>query len=94
MTPSTVFHSIKSPDNSPLSHSALSVLFLPHWSFHLGISLEGGGGTAVLNDESIYTLTYTHTLSLPSPPIHTYIYHSVTKGRLLGREKDVSLEQI
>ena len=30
---STVFHSINSPDNSPLSHSALLVLFL--WSFQL-----------------------------------------------------------
>ena len=26
---STVFHSINSPDNSPLSHSVLPVLFLP-----------------------------------------------------------------
>ena len=26
---STVFHSINSPDNSPLSHSVLLVLFLP-----------------------------------------------------------------
>ena len=30
---STVFHSINSPDNSPLSHSVLLVLFLPNWSF-------------------------------------------------------------
>ena len=51
-----------------------------------------------LNDESIYTHTYTlslyHTLSLPlslspspSPPLHTYISHGVRKRRLLGREK-------
>ena len=33
MTLSTVFHSINSPDNSPLSHSVLPVLFLPCWSF-------------------------------------------------------------
>ena len=39
MTLSTVFHSINSPDNSPLSHSVLPVLFLPHWSFQLHISL-------------------------------------------------------
>ena len=36
---STVFHSINSPDNSPLSHSVLPVLFLPYWSFQLYISL-------------------------------------------------------
>ena len=39
MALSTVFHSIKSPDNSPLSHSVLPVLFLPYWSFQLYISL-------------------------------------------------------
>ena len=32
---STVFHSINSPDNSPLSHSVLPVLILPYWSFQL-----------------------------------------------------------
>ena len=36
---STVFHSISSPDNPPLSHSVLPVLFLPYWSFQLCISL-------------------------------------------------------
>ena len=30
---STVFHSINSPDNSPLSHSVFLVLFLPDLSF-------------------------------------------------------------
>ena len=30
---SAVFHSISSPDNSPLSHSVLPVLFLPYRSF-------------------------------------------------------------
>ena len=35
MTLSTVFHSTNSPDNSPLSHSVLPVLFLPYWSFQL-----------------------------------------------------------
>ena len=39
MAPSPVFHSINSPDNSPLSYSVLSVLFLPYWSFQLYISL-------------------------------------------------------
>ena len=33
MALSTVFHSINSPDNSPLSHSALLVSILPYWSF-------------------------------------------------------------
>ena len=32
---STVFPSINSPDNSPLSHSVLQVLLLPSWSFPL-----------------------------------------------------------
>ena len=37
MTLSTVFHSLNFPNNSPLSHSVLPVLFLPHWSFQLYI---------------------------------------------------------
>ena len=37
---STVFHSINCPDNSPLSHSVLPILFpLPYWSFQLHLSL-------------------------------------------------------
>ena len=32
---STVFHSINSPDNSPLFHSVLLVLFLHYWSFQI-----------------------------------------------------------
>ena len=39
MALSTVFHSIKSPDNSPFSHFALPVLSLPHWSFLLYVFL-------------------------------------------------------
>ena len=35
----TVFHSINSPDNSPLSHSVLPILFLPYWSFQTHVSL-------------------------------------------------------
>ena len=35
-----LFHSINSPDNSPLSHSVLPVLYLPYWSFQLYISLR------------------------------------------------------
>ena len=37
LTLSTVFHAINSPNNSPLSHSALPVLFLPYWYFQLYI---------------------------------------------------------
>ena len=40
MALSTVFHTIYSSDNSPLSHSVLPVLFLPYWSFQLHISLR------------------------------------------------------
>ena len=36
---SAVFHFINSPDNSPISHSALPVLFLPHRSLQLYVSL-------------------------------------------------------
>ena len=32
---STVFHSVKSPDNPPLSYSVLSGFILPYWSFQL-----------------------------------------------------------
>ena len=39
MAHSTVFHSINSPNNSPLSDSILPVLPLPYWSFQLYISL-------------------------------------------------------
>ena len=53
----------------------------------------GGRGHSTMNP-SKNTHTYTYTLSLPpspflslSPPLHTYIYHSVRKRRLLGREK-------
>ena len=34
-----VFHSINSPDNSPLSHYVLPVLILPYWSFQQYVSL-------------------------------------------------------
>ena len=37
---STVFPSINSPDNSPLSHSVLQVLILPYWPFQPYISLR------------------------------------------------------
>ena len=36
----TVFHSINSPNNSPLSYSVFLVLFLPYWSFQLYIFLK------------------------------------------------------
>ena len=38
MALSTVFHSINSPNNSPLSHFVLPVLVLLYWSFQLYIS--------------------------------------------------------
>ena len=41
MAHSTVFHSINSLDNFPLSHPVLPVLLLPYWSFQLYISYEG-----------------------------------------------------
>ena len=40
LTLSTVFHAINSPNNSPLSHSALPVLFLPYWYFQLYIYIS------------------------------------------------------
>ena len=39
MALSTVFHSMSSPDNSPLSHSVRPVLFLAYWSFQLYTAL-------------------------------------------------------
>ena len=38
MAPSTVFYCINSPNNSPLSHSVLPVLFLTSWFIQLYIS--------------------------------------------------------
>ena len=38
MVLSIVFHSINSPDNSPLSDSVLSVITLPYWSFQFYVS--------------------------------------------------------
>ena len=35
MVLSTAFHSLHSPDNSPWSHSVLSILSLSYWSFQL-----------------------------------------------------------
>ena len=37
---SIAFHSVNSPNNSPLSLPVLAVLFLPYWSFQLFISLK------------------------------------------------------
>ena len=39
MVLSTVFHSVISPNNSPLSHSVLLALSQPDWSFELYVSL-------------------------------------------------------
>ena len=43
----TVFYSINSTDNSPLSHSVLPALFLPYWSFQLHISLWKSPSTLI-----------------------------------------------
>ena len=40
MALSTVFHSINPPDNSLLSHSILSLLFLPYWPCQLYILMK------------------------------------------------------
>ena len=40
MALSAEFHSINSPDNSPLSPSVLPVLFLPYWSFQLYVFMK------------------------------------------------------
>ena len=37
MALSTVFQTVSSPDNSPLSRAVLPVLFLPYWSFQLSL---------------------------------------------------------
>ena len=47
MALSIVFHSINSPDNSPLAYSVFSVLFLPYWSFQLNISLGKSPSTLI-----------------------------------------------
>ena len=48
---STVFHSINSPDTSPLPHSVLPVLFLPYWSFllHLFMKVSFSPDIIILN---------------------------------------------
>ena len=40
MALSTVFHTINSPDNSPLSHSVLPVIFPPFWSCQLALCVK------------------------------------------------------
>ena len=66
----------------------------------------GAGEGGALNDESIYTHIYTHTLSLSSlplslslslrsPPPHTHIHLSQCKEeKATGTGKDASLEPI
>ena len=64
---------------------------------------RGGGARGALNDESIYTHTYTHTLSLLPPPSlspslsppPTHIHLSQCKEEnATGTGKDASLEPI
>ena len=60
MALSTVFHSINSPDNSPLSHSLLPILSLPYW-VPAGSPLRGGDVAA-----------YVFNISQPSLPTPFY----------------------
>ena len=81
MAVSTVFHSINCPDNSPLFHSVLMVLFLPYWSFQLYISLrkspsalrysllvDWAQNTSQLTNHST-TVPYSRLARLPSYPL-------------------------
>ena len=47
MALSTVFHSINSPGNTPLSHSLVPVLIVPYWSFDIYISFLGKSPSAL-----------------------------------------------
>ena len=58
MALSTVFYSIHSPDNSPLSHSVLLALFLPYWSFQLYLFMK-----VSLNPDIILWLGLKHQLT-------------------------------
>ena len=73
MALSPVFHSINSPDNSPLSHSVLPVLFLLYWSFQLRIFLKvslNGPRRGELQTQKLKShLVRTHSLNvLPLQP--------------------------
>ena len=50
MALSTVFHSINSPNNCPLSHSLLLVLFLPYWWVPTGSPSRGGDVIVYVKD--------------------------------------------
>ena len=65
MALSTVFHFINSPDNVPLSHSVLTVLFVPYWSFPFYISLNESLLQPWYNPLWLTTVSYTH-LTLPT----------------------------
>ena len=49
MALSIVFHSIKSPENTPLSRSVLPVLSLPYWSFQPYMSLRKSPSALILS---------------------------------------------
>ena len=53
MAHSTVFHFVNSPDNIPLSHSVLLVLFLPYWSFQLYLSSWQSPSAPALMESSV-----------------------------------------
>ena len=45
MALSTVFHSINSPDNFPLSHRSSGLIFLPYWPFQHAYYEDEPSGT-------------------------------------------------
>ena len=72
---STVFHSTKFPNNSPLSHSVLPVLLLPYWFFQL---LQPWYNPSWLTERK--APTNQHILSLPSLRLEIiqFIAHNVS----------------
>ena len=59
----TAFHSINYPDNSPLPHSVLPVLFLPYWSFLLHLFMKVSFSPDIIivcNSAEYWQTTQTH----------------------------------
>ena len=64
MALSAVFHSTNSPDNFPLSHPVLPVIFLPYWSFQLYTSLWKSASALIWSFYGWQGLTLTRSLYL------------------------------